>query len=48
LLKDALNFAISVNLKSKDETETTTSFDNLMDEDANVVFELTCLASNIK
>jgi hypothetical protein len=48
LLKDALNFAISMNLKSKDEIETTTSFDNLMDEDANIVFELTCLASNIK
>jgi hypothetical protein len=48
LLKDALNFAIFMNLKSKDEIETTTSFDNIMDEDANVVFELTCLASNIK
>jgi hypothetical protein len=32
LLKKALNFAISMNLKSKDEIETTTSFDNLMDE----------------
>jgi len=48
LLKDALNFAISMNLKSKDEIETTTSFDNLRDENANIVFELTCLASNIK
>jgi hypothetical protein len=37
-----------MSLKFKDEIEITTSFDNLMEEDANVVIELTRLASNIK
>jgi hypothetical protein len=32
----------------KDEIKTSTSFDNLMKKDANVVLKLTCLASNIK
>jgi hypothetical protein len=36
-----------MSLKFKDEIESTT-FNNLMEEDANVVFELLCLASNIK
>jgi hypothetical protein len=36
LLSDALNFAISMNLKFKDEIDSTT-FDNLMEEDANLV-----------
>jgi hypothetical protein len=47
LLNDALNFTISMNLKFKDEIDYAT-FDNLMDEDGNVVYELSCLASNIK
>jgi len=47
LLSDALNFAISMSLKFKDEIDFAT-FDNLMEEDENVVYELSCLASNIK
>jgi hypothetical protein len=47
LLSDALNFAISMSLKLKDEIDSTT-FDNLMEENGNVVYELSCLASNIK
>jgi hypothetical protein len=47
LLSDALNFAISMNIKFKDEIDFAT-FDNLMEEDGNVVYELSCLASNIK
>ncbi len=48
LLNDALNFFISINLKFKDEIETLTSFDNIMEKDASVALELTYLASNIK
>ncbi len=47
LLSDALNSIISMSLKSKDEIDFET-FDNLMEEDRNVVFELSCLASNIR
>jgi hypothetical protein len=47
LLSDALNFAISMSLKFKVEIVSTT-FNNLMKEDGNVVYELSCLASNIK
>jgi hypothetical protein len=47
LLNDALNFAISMSLKFKDEIDSTT-FDNLMEEDENVVYELSCLTFNIK
>jgi hypothetical protein len=47
LLSDALNFAISMNLKFKDEIDSVT-FDNIMEENGNVVYELSCLASNIK
>jgi hypothetical protein len=36
-----------MSLKFKDEIESTT-FNNLMEEDANVVFKLSCLAFNIK
>jgi hypothetical protein len=36
-----------VSLKFKDEIDFA-NFDNLMEQDANVVFELSCLASNIK
>ncbi len=35
-----------MNVKFKDEINYIT-FDNLMEEDANVDFELSCLASNI-
>ncbi len=42
-----LNSAIFMSLKFKDEIDSTT-FDNLMEEDGNVVYELSCLASNIK
>jgi hypothetical protein len=47
LLNDALNFVISISLKFKNEIDFTT-FDNLMEEDANVVLELSCLVSNIR
>jgi len=36
-----------MSLKFKDEIDYAT-FDNLMEEDGNVVYELSCLASNIK
>ncbi len=44
----ALDFAIPMSLKFRDEIETIISFDGLMEEDASVVLELTCLVSNIK
>ncbi len=47
MLSDALNFAISMSLKFKDEIDFAT-FDNLMEKDGNVIYELSCLASNIK
>jgi hypothetical protein len=47
LLNDALNFAISMSLKFKNDINSTT-FNNLMEEDGIVVYELSCLASNIK
>jgi len=47
LLSDALKFAISRCLKFRDEIDFTT-FDNLMGEGGNVVYELSRLASNIK
>jgi hypothetical protein len=47
LLSDALNFVVSINLKFKNEIDFAT-FDNLMEEDTNVVFELSCLVSNMK
>jgi hypothetical protein len=46
LLNDALNSSISMSLKFKDEIDFVT-FDNLMEEDGNVVYELACLATNI-
>lgn len=47
LLNDALIFFMSINLKFKDEIETLTSFDNILEKDAIVALELTCMASNI-
>jgi hypothetical protein len=47
LLSDALNCVISMSSKFKDEIDSTT-FDNFMKEHENVVYELSCLASNIK
>jgi hypothetical protein len=47
LLNDALNVSISMSLKFKDEVDCVT-FNNLMEEDVNVVFEFSCLPSNIK
>ncbi len=50
MLSDTLNSAISMSLKFKDEMDYAT-FDNLMkkdENDENVVYELSCLASNIK
>jgi hypothetical protein len=46
LLSDALNFVISMGLKFKDEIVFTT-FNKLMKEDGNVVYELSCSTSNI-
>jgi hypothetical protein len=42
-----MHFAISMSLKYRDEIDFAT-FDNLMEEGGNVVYELSCLASNIK
>jgi hypothetical protein len=47
LLNDALNSAISMSLKFRDEIDFATC-ENLMKEDGNVVYRLSCLASNIK
>jgi hypothetical protein len=47
LLDNALNSTTSMSLKFKDEIDFAT-FDNLMEEDGNVAYELSCLASNIK
>ncbi len=47
LLNDTLNSTISMNLKFKDEIESVI-FNNIMEEDRNVIYELSCLASNIK
>jgi hypothetical protein len=41
LLCDALNFAISMCIEFKDEINSTT-FENLMEEDGNVVYESSC------
>jgi hypothetical protein len=46
LLNDALSFAISMSVKFKDEIDFAT-FDNLMPENGNVVYELSCLTSNV-
>jgi hypothetical protein len=48
LLNDTLNSTISMSLKFKDKIETVIFFNNLMDEDGNVVFELACLTFNMK
>ncbi len=47
MLSDALNFTIFMSLKFKDEIDFAT-FDNLMEENENVVNVLSCLASNIR
>jgi hypothetical protein len=47
LLSGALNFSIFMSLKFKDEIDFAT-FDNLMEEDGNFVYEFSCLASNTK
>jgi hypothetical protein len=48
LLSDVLNFAISICLKLKKEFEILVSFDNFMEEESIVAFELGFLALNIK
>jgi hypothetical protein len=47
LLSNALIFFIYINLKFRNKIDFAT-FDNLMEKDGNVVYELSCLASNIK
>jgi hypothetical protein len=47
LLSDAPNSTIPMSLKFRDEVNYV-FFDNLMEEDENIVYELSCLASNIK
>jgi hypothetical protein len=42
-----INHVISMSLKFKDEIDYVT-FDNLMEKDGNVIYELSCLASNFK
>jgi len=44
LLSDVLNYAIFMSLKFRDEVDFST-FDNLMEEDGNVVYDLSRLAS---
>jgi hypothetical protein len=46
LLSDALNYAMSMSIIFKDEIDFTT-FDNFMEEYANINFELSCLTFNI-
>jgi hypothetical protein len=46
--KRCITFYHIYEFELKDEIKTSTSFDNLMEKDANVVMKLTCLASNIK
>jgi hypothetical protein len=41
LLNDALHFAISLNLKQKDDNELLPSFKSLMKDESNLVNELT-------
>jgi hypothetical protein len=48
LLSDALNIALFISYKFGDEIEIVFSYDNLIDEDANVVLDLTYLLFNIK
>jgi hypothetical protein len=48
LLNDALNFATSKSLKFANEMKIITSLNNLMDEYANLVFEITCLVSTLE
>ncbi len=47
MLSDAPNSTIPMSLKFRDEVNYV-FFDNLMEEDENIVYELSCLASNIK
>ncbi len=46
MLSDAPKSPISMSLKFKDEIDFVT-FDNLMEEDGTIVYELSCLATNI-
>ncbi len=48
LLNDTLHSIMSMSLKFKNKIEIVTFFNNLMDEDGNVAFELACLTFNIK
>jgi hypothetical protein len=47
VVRDALKISISMSLKCRGEIDSAT-FDNLMEKDGNVVYELSCLASNNK
>jgi hypothetical protein len=47
LLNHVINFTISMSLKFRDEIDYAT-FDNFMEGDGNVIYELSCLASSIK
>ncbi len=48
LLLDALNFAITMSFKAKDEMHLRPSFESLMDDNIGLFLELATLASNIK
>jgi hypothetical protein len=48
LLSDALHFAISINLKLREQPKNAPSFQTLIEKDPNVALGLICLASNIK
>ncbi len=47
-LLDALNFAITMSFKARDEMHLRPYFQSLMDDDIGLFLELTTLASNIK
>jgi hypothetical protein len=42
LLTDALHFAVSLSLKLKDDNELLSFFESLMEDESNLVNELTC------
>jgi hypothetical protein len=48
LLSNALNYAIIMSFKAKDEMHLKPSFESLMDDDTKLSLELATIASNIK
>jgi hypothetical protein len=48
LLRDALHFTISMNLRLKEENQIVLSFETLMDDDSIIIDELVLVAFNIR